>query len=175
MDEDEPGELVDGRLEQEVVPDLIHELVVAWLIQTLGNWLGEAGFVFGSGGRARAARHRGGGRFALAARRAARSHREDGRVRDVRRFLVLDRRSDPAVAGDLRADRRSLRACRARNGGPAGGRSGLHRVATRPGRNLGQGPATRRSARSLKPESRTRNVRLDILLRRTYYYVQRST
>jgi Uma2 family endonuclease len=51
MDEDEPGELVDGRLEQEEVPDLIHELVVAWLIQTLGNWLGEAGFVFGSDGK----------------------------------------------------------------------------------------------------------------------------
>jgi Uma2 family endonuclease len=51
MDEDEPGELVDGRLEEEEVPDLIHELVVAWLIQTLGNWLGEAGFVFGSDGK----------------------------------------------------------------------------------------------------------------------------
>lgn len=51
MDEDEPGELVDGRLEEEEVPDLIHELVVAWLIQVLGNWLGEAGFVFGSGGK----------------------------------------------------------------------------------------------------------------------------
>src|SRR5258708_28514113 len=48
MDEDEPGELVDGRLEEEEVPNLVHELVVAWLIRVLGNWLGHAGFVFGS-------------------------------------------------------------------------------------------------------------------------------
>ena len=45
MDEDEPGELVDGRLEEEEVPNLVHELVVAWLIRVLGNWLGHAGFV----------------------------------------------------------------------------------------------------------------------------------
>ena len=51
MDEDEPGELVDGRLEEEEVPDLIHELVVAWLIQVFGSWLGETGFVFGSDGK----------------------------------------------------------------------------------------------------------------------------
>jgi Uma2 family endonuclease len=51
MDEDEPGELVDGRLEEEEVPDLIHELVVSWLIQVLGTWLGRNGFVFGSGGK----------------------------------------------------------------------------------------------------------------------------
>lgn len=31
MPEDEPGELVDGRLEAEEVPDLVHELVVSWL------------------------------------------------------------------------------------------------------------------------------------------------
>jgi Uma2 family endonuclease len=48
MDEDTPGELVDGRLEEEEVPDLLHELVVAWLVRTLGNWLGRNGFVFGS-------------------------------------------------------------------------------------------------------------------------------
>ena len=51
MDEDEPGELVDGRLEEEEGPDLIHELVVAWLIQVFGNWLKETGFVFGSDGK----------------------------------------------------------------------------------------------------------------------------
>jgi len=51
MDEDEPGELVDGRLEEEEVPDLIHELVVIWLGQVLRNWLGRNGFVFGSGGK----------------------------------------------------------------------------------------------------------------------------
>ncbi|HET8797227.1 MAG TPA: Uma2 family endonuclease, partial [Thermoanaerobaculia bacterium] len=51
MDEDEPGELVDGRLEEEEVPDLIHELVVMWLGQVLRNWLGRNGFVFGSDGK----------------------------------------------------------------------------------------------------------------------------
>ncbi len=48
MPEDEPGELVDGRLEEEEVPDLVHELVVSWLIQVLRNWVGRNGFVFGS-------------------------------------------------------------------------------------------------------------------------------
>ena len=51
MDEDESGELVDGRLEEEEVPDLIHELVVIWLGQVLRNWLGRNGFVFGSEGK----------------------------------------------------------------------------------------------------------------------------
>ena len=51
MDEDEPGELVDGRLEEEEVPDLIHELVVSWLIQVFRNWLGRNGFVFSSNGK----------------------------------------------------------------------------------------------------------------------------
>jgi len=48
MDEDEPGELVDGRLEEEEVPDLVHELVVAWLARIIGNWLDLRGFVFTS-------------------------------------------------------------------------------------------------------------------------------
>lgn len=48
LPEDEPGELVDGRLEEEEVPDLEHELVVAWLVRLLGTWLGRRGFVFGS-------------------------------------------------------------------------------------------------------------------------------
>ena len=30
MDEDEPGELVDGRLEEEEVPDTMHEMIVTW-------------------------------------------------------------------------------------------------------------------------------------------------
>jgi Uma2 family endonuclease len=51
MDEDEPGELVDGRLEKEEVPDLIHELVVTWLTYVLRGWLGRKGFVFGSDGK----------------------------------------------------------------------------------------------------------------------------
>ncbi|HUP60082.1 MAG TPA: Uma2 family endonuclease [Thermoanaerobaculia bacterium] len=48
MPEDEPGELVDGRLEEEEVPDLVHELVVSWLVHVLRTWVGRAGFVFGS-------------------------------------------------------------------------------------------------------------------------------
>lgn len=51
MDEDAPGELVDGRLEEEEVPDLIHELVVTWLSHVLRVWLGRTGFVFGSDGK----------------------------------------------------------------------------------------------------------------------------
>jgi Uma2 family endonuclease len=48
MDEDEPGELVDGRLEEEEAPDLTHETVVAWLLYVIKTWLGRGGFVFGS-------------------------------------------------------------------------------------------------------------------------------
>ena len=51
MDEDEPGELVDGRLEEEEVPDLIHELVVIWLGSVFRSWLGRNGYVFGSDGK----------------------------------------------------------------------------------------------------------------------------
>jgi Uma2 family endonuclease len=49
LPEDEPGELVDGRLEEEEVPDAIHELGVSWLIALLRSWLGGQGFVLGSG------------------------------------------------------------------------------------------------------------------------------
>ncbi len=48
MPEDESGELVAGRLEEEEVPDAVHELAVAWLVRLLGTWLGARGFVFGS-------------------------------------------------------------------------------------------------------------------------------
>jgi Uma2 family endonuclease len=49
LDEDEPGELVEGRLVEEEVPDLAHESVVSWLIRVLGTWLiRQGGFVFGS-------------------------------------------------------------------------------------------------------------------------------
>lgn len=41
MDEDEPGEFVDGHLEDEEVPDHLHEAVVAWLIRFLGLWGAE--------------------------------------------------------------------------------------------------------------------------------------
>ena len=59
MDEDEPGELVDGRLEEEEVPDLVHELVVMWLGRIFGNWLGTRGFVFGSDAKYAVRRDRG--------------------------------------------------------------------------------------------------------------------
>ena len=48
MDEDEPGELVDGRLEEEEVPGIGHEFVVIWLARVIGNWLGSRGWIFGS-------------------------------------------------------------------------------------------------------------------------------
>jgi Uma2 family endonuclease len=50
MPEDEPGELVDGYLTEDEVPEYVHELVVAWLIQVLRNWVvPRGGLVAGSG------------------------------------------------------------------------------------------------------------------------------
>jgi len=47
--EDEPGELVDGRLVEEEMPDLVHEAVVLWLAILLGPWLrARGGRLFGS-------------------------------------------------------------------------------------------------------------------------------
>jgi Uma2 family endonuclease len=49
MDEDEPGELVDGHLVEEEVPTNLHEAVVAWLIWALRTWAApRRGWVFGS-------------------------------------------------------------------------------------------------------------------------------
>src|SRR5262245_9408495 len=49
LDEDEPGELVDGLLEEEEVPSVLHEAVVAWLIHVLRAWAApRGGWVFGS-------------------------------------------------------------------------------------------------------------------------------
>jgi len=49
LDEDEPGELVDGRLEEEEEPSYLHAAVVAWLIHILGAWAApRSGWVFGS-------------------------------------------------------------------------------------------------------------------------------
>jgi Uma2 family endonuclease len=48
LEEDEPGEWVDGHLVEEEVPDSTHELIVSWLIWSLREWLGGRGFVFGS-------------------------------------------------------------------------------------------------------------------------------
>ena len=49
LDEDDSRELVDGRLEEGEVPTSVHELGISWLIRALGVWLGDRGFVFGSG------------------------------------------------------------------------------------------------------------------------------
>lgn len=49
LPEDEPGELVDGRLEEEEVSSYEHEIVVGWLIWTIRSWLApRGGFVGGS-------------------------------------------------------------------------------------------------------------------------------
>ncbi len=49
LDEDVPGELVDGMLEEEEVPTLLHELIVGWLIAHFYAWLaGRGGVVGGS-------------------------------------------------------------------------------------------------------------------------------
>lgn len=69
LPEDEPGEIVDDRLVEEEVPDLYHEVFVAWFVFTFKAWLdGRGGFVFGSEGK-----------FAVAPRR--------GRKPDVTVFL----------------------------------------------------------------------------------------
>lgn len=58
LPEDEPGELVDGHLEEEEVPDYLHELLVVLLGRLLGNWIfplgglvagSDAKFAVGSG------------------------------------------------------------------------------------------------------------------------------
>ena len=49
LPEDEPGELVDGYLQEEEMPGLLHEIVVAWLLRVLGVWVApRGGLVFGS-------------------------------------------------------------------------------------------------------------------------------
>jgi Uma2 family endonuclease len=49
LPEDEPGELVDGRLVEEEVPDYLHEFLVAFLGAILGNWIfPQGGLVAGS-------------------------------------------------------------------------------------------------------------------------------
>lgn len=68
LPEDEPGELVDGRLVEEEVPDLAHETVVTFIVMLLQTWLGERGFAFASGAK-----------YGLAPRR--------GRIPDVSAFF----------------------------------------------------------------------------------------
>lgn len=49
LDEDEPGELVDGRLEEEEAASWAHEIVVSWLIGVLRAWVvPRGGFALGS-------------------------------------------------------------------------------------------------------------------------------
>lgn len=49
LEEDQPGELLDGRLVEEEVPTTLHEAVVSWLIEVLRGWARpRGGWVFGS-------------------------------------------------------------------------------------------------------------------------------
>lgn len=74
MDEDQPGELVAGRLEEEEVPDSTHEVVVSVLLRVLMAWAEiHRGFVLGSETR-----------YALTERR--------GRKPDISVFLTRDRK-----------------------------------------------------------------------------------
>lgn len=60
LPEDEPGELVDGHLTEEEMPDPAHEMAVAWLILLFGTWLrGRGAFVFGSDVKLRVAPKKG--------------------------------------------------------------------------------------------------------------------
>jgi Uma2 family endonuclease len=60
LDEDEPGELVDGLLVEEETPTFIHELVVAWLLVMFDSWIGaRGGLVFGSEAKFRVGPRRG--------------------------------------------------------------------------------------------------------------------
>ncbi|UQA63567.1 Uma2 family endonuclease [Polyangium aurulentum] len=47
LPEDEEGELVDGRLEEEEMPDWVHEIVVGWFIERLRAWLVPRGGMVG--------------------------------------------------------------------------------------------------------------------------------
>jgi Uma2 family endonuclease len=69
LPEDEPGELVDGQLVEDEVPDSIHEVVVSWIIGVLRGWIiPQGGLVMGSDAK-----------FAVSARR--------GRKPDVSAYL----------------------------------------------------------------------------------------
>lgn len=50
-DEDEPGELVDGELVEEEVPDIVHEVVIMWLSSFLAAWLLPRGGLIGGAGK----------------------------------------------------------------------------------------------------------------------------
>ncbi|SRR5258708_7089547 len=60
LDEDEPGEIVDGVLVEDEVPSTIHELVVVWISSALSAWGRSHGaLVFGSGVKLAVAPRRG--------------------------------------------------------------------------------------------------------------------
>jgi Uma2 family endonuclease len=82
LPEDQPGELVEGRLEEEEVPDCLHELLVSLLIQILGPWTTpRGGLVLASGAK-----------FAVGAKR--------GRKPDLTVYLPASRR--PPARGLIR-------------------------------------------------------------------------
>jgi len=82
LPEDESGELVNGHLEEEEVPDYLHELLVALLVRLLGNWIfPQGGLVAGSDAK-----------FAVASRR--------GRKPDLTVYLPGSRR--PPTRGLIR-------------------------------------------------------------------------
>lgn len=60
LPEDEPGELVDGRLVEDEVPDVIHEVVALWLARELDAWGDSRGaLVVGPGAKYAVAPKRG--------------------------------------------------------------------------------------------------------------------
>jgi Uma2 family endonuclease len=82
LPEDEPGELVEGRLEEEEEPDYLHELLVARLGHILGDWITpRGGLVAGSNAK-----------FAVGSRR--------GRKPDITVYLPGGRR--PPARGLIR-------------------------------------------------------------------------
>jgi Uma2 family endonuclease len=82
LPEDQSGELVEGRLEEEEVPDYLHELLVSLLIQALGPWITpRGGLVAGSDAK-----------FAVSSRR--------GRKPDLTVYLPGSRR--PPARGLIR-------------------------------------------------------------------------
>jgi Uma2 family endonuclease len=59
MDEDEPGELVDGRLVEEEDVGSLHDAVAGWLVWAVKTWLGAGGKVLVSDTRFGVSRTRG--------------------------------------------------------------------------------------------------------------------